>query len=149
MYLLAFRSRLELNDGHWDDAAESAQLALGERFVSTFPRTVALVTLALVRARRGDPDAWPLLDEARELSEPTGELPRIAPVAAARGEAAWLNGRRDTVADETESAFQLALPGVVPWGLGDSQSFVGARESRTSFTKRFPIRTASGDGSLA
>ena len=119
VYLLAFRSRLELNDGHWDDAAESAQLALGERFVSTFPRTVALVTLALVTARRGDPDAWPLLDEARELSEPTGELPRIAPVAAARGEAAWLNGRRDTVADETESAFQLALPGVVPWGLGE------------------------------
>ena len=119
VYLLAFRSRLELNDGHWDDAAESAQLALGERFVSTFPRTVALVTLALVRARRGDPDAWPLLDEARELSEPTGELPRIAPVAAARGEAAWLNARRDTVADETESAFQLALPGVVPWGLGE------------------------------
>jgi DNA-binding CsgD family transcriptional regulator/tetratricopeptide (TPR) repeat protein len=119
VYLLAYRSRLELNDGRWDDAAESAELALGERFVSTFPRTLALVTLALVRARRGDPDVWALLDRARELSEPTGELPRIAPVAAARGEAAWLAGRGSTVSEETESAFRLALPGVAPWALGE------------------------------
>ncbi len=119
VYLLAHRSRLELDDGHWEDAAESAHLALGERFVSTYPRTLALVTLALVRARRGDPDVWPLLDRARDLSEPTGELPRIGPVAAARGEAAWLAGRLDGVAAETHAAFALARPGVVPWALGE------------------------------
>ena len=118
-YFLAYRSRLELDDGRWDAAAESAQLALGKRVVSTFPRTLALVTLALVRARRGDPDVWSTLDEARELSEHTRELPRIAPVAAARAEAAWLAGRTDAVARETAAAFQLALERRAPWAIGE------------------------------
>jgi DNA-binding CsgD family transcriptional regulator len=109
IYFLAYRSRLELDEGNWADAADSAEAVLGERFVSTFPRITALVTLALVRARRGDPDVWPALDEARALSEPTGELLRIAPVAAARAEAAWLAGDPDAVAAETDAAFQLAL----------------------------------------
>jgi DNA-binding CsgD family transcriptional regulator/tetratricopeptide (TPR) repeat protein len=119
LYLLAFRSRLELEEGKWTEATESAELVLGERFVSTYPRTLALTTLALVRARRGDPDVWPLLDRARELSEPTGELPRIAPVAAARAEAAWLAGRIEAVASETDAAFRLALKRRTPWALGE------------------------------
>jgi DNA-binding CsgD family transcriptional regulator/tetratricopeptide (TPR) repeat protein len=119
LYLLSHRARLELDQGRWDAAAEIAELVLGERFVSTFPRTLAMVALALVRARRGDPDVWPLLDEARELSEPTGELLRMAPVAAARGEAAWLAGRPDAVAEETEAAFQLALSQPAPWPRGE------------------------------
>ena len=64
LYGLAHRARLELDRGEWTDAATSAELVLGERFVSTFPRTLALVVLALVRTRRGDPGAGPLLDEA-------------------------------------------------------------------------------------
>jgi DNA-binding CsgD family transcriptional regulator/tetratricopeptide (TPR) repeat protein len=119
LYFLAHRARIELDRGGWGEAAEVAELVLGERFVSTYPRTVAMVALALVRARRGDPDVWGLLDGARDLSEPTGELPRIAPVAVARAEAAWLTGRSDAVAAETDTAFRLALPGAAPWTLGE------------------------------
>ncbi len=119
VYFLSHRARLELNQGQWEDAASLAELVLGERLVSTFPRSLALVTLALVRARRGDPDVWALLDEARHLAEPTGELSRIAPVAAARGEAAWLTGRSDGVALETDTAFELALSRSAPWALGE------------------------------
>jgi DNA-binding CsgD family transcriptional regulator/tetratricopeptide (TPR) repeat protein len=119
VYLLSHRARLELNQGRWEDAAGFAEIVLGERLVSTFPRSLALVTLALVRARRGDPNVWALLDEARDLSEPTGELARIAPVAAARGEAAWLSGRSDGVALETDTACELALSRSAPWALGE------------------------------
>ena len=119
LYLLAHRSRLELDQGRWTEAAESAELVLGERFVSTLPRTLALATLALVRIRRGDPDVWPMLDEALSLSEPTGELLRIAPVAAARAEFAWLTGRHDAVAKETEAAFELAVARRAPWAIGE------------------------------
>ena len=119
VYLLSHRARLELNQGQWEAAAEFAEFVLGKRLVSTFPRSLALVTLALVRARRGDPDVWSLLDEARDLSEPTGELLRIAPVAAARGEAAWLSGRSADVAAETDAAFELALSRPAPWALGE------------------------------
>jgi DNA-binding CsgD family transcriptional regulator len=40
-------------------------------------------------------------------------------VAAARGEAAWLAGRVDDVARETDAAFELALRRAAPWLLGE------------------------------
>jgi DNA-binding CsgD family transcriptional regulator len=92
--------------------ASSCSVSTYSRFAyapSTTPRIVSLVVLALVRARRGDPALWPLLDEAWTLAEPTGELPRLGPVAAARAEAAWLEGDRDAVAAATEAALPLAL----------------------------------------
>jgi len=51
----------------------------------------------------------PLLDEAWELGAPTGELHRLAPVAAARAEAAWIEGRHADVAELTQSALDLAI----------------------------------------
>jgi DNA-binding CsgD family transcriptional regulator len=62
-----------------------------------------------VRSRRGDPGHDALLEEAWLLAEPTGELPRLGPVAAARAEAAWLAGDRDAVAAATEQALPLAI----------------------------------------
>jgi DNA-binding CsgD family transcriptional regulator len=109
LYLLANRARFELNQGRWADAVESAELVLGRRWVSTLPRTLALTVLACARARRGDPNVLPLLLEARALSEPTGELPRIAPVAVAAAEAAWLTGDSAAVREATEEALALAV----------------------------------------
>jgi DNA-binding CsgD family transcriptional regulator/tetratricopeptide (TPR) repeat protein len=108
-YLLAYRSRLELDEGRWDEAVESARRVLRIPRTSTTPRIVALVVLGLVRARRRDGDPWELLDEAWALAEPTGELLRTRHVAAARAEAAWLEGRPDGVVDATEATFRLAL----------------------------------------
>jgi DNA-binding CsgD family transcriptional regulator len=65
--------------------------------------------LGLVRARRGDPGAQPLLDEAWELAEPTGEPSRLGPPAVARAEAAWLTGHSEAVAAATEAALALAI----------------------------------------
>jgi DNA-binding CsgD family transcriptional regulator/tetratricopeptide (TPR) repeat protein len=109
LYFLAFRARVQLEQAQWAQAAESAALVLAERAVSTFPRTLSLVVLGLVRARRGDPNVQPLLDEARALADPTGELPRIAPVAAARAESAWLRGDFGAVAEVTDGALDLAV----------------------------------------
>jgi DNA-binding NarL/FixJ family response regulator len=108
LYFLALRAQSELERGLWSEAADSASMILRERVVSTFPRTMALVVLALVRARRGDPDVLPLLAEARTLAEPTGELPRIAPVAAAHAEFAWLRRDLEMIREVTGSALELA-----------------------------------------
>lgn len=117
LYLLAYRARSELDRGRWAEAVESAELVLREPRTSTLPRTLALVVLALVRARRGDPGYWPLLDEALGLAEGTGEPQRIAPVAAARAEVSWLEGEHDAVANATGTA--LALRGQDPWFSGE------------------------------
>jgi DNA-binding CsgD family transcriptional regulator len=109
LYLLADRARLELDQGRWGEAGESAAAVLRIPCASITPRILALVVLGLVRARRGDPGQWAPLEEAWAMAEPTRELPRLAPVAAARAEAAWLDGDRHAVAEATEGALQLAL----------------------------------------
>ena len=107
-YVLVDRAQGLLARGRWPEASEVAAAILREPSVSTFPPTIALVVLALVRARRGDPDVQPLLERASALAEPTGELPRIAPVAAARAEAAWLRGDTDRFRSITEGPLDLA-----------------------------------------
>jgi DNA-binding CsgD family transcriptional regulator len=119
LYLLAYRARSELDRGRWDEAVDSAALVLRVPRASTMPRILALVVLGIVRARRGDPDVWGPLDEAWALAGPTGELPRIGPVAAARAEAGWLEGRYETVADVTEATLDLALRHQSPWVFGE------------------------------
>ncbi len=109
LYLLAYRARAEFDQGSWSEAAASAAFVFHERCISTTPRIFAFAVLGLIRARRGDPEVWPPLDEALVLAEPTGELPRIAPVAAARAEAAWLQGELEAVAEATDAALELAV----------------------------------------
>ena len=71
-YLFAFRAKITLDRGQWDEAAELATLVFQKRVISTFPRIVASVVLGLVRARRGEPDASSPLDDAFALAKPTG-----------------------------------------------------------------------------
>lgn len=119
LYLLAFRARSELDRGRWAEAVEPAATVLRERRASTLPPIVSLVVIGLVRARRGDPEQWKPLDEAAELAEPTGELQRVGPVAAARAEAAWLDGRQEAVTTATEGALELALRLRSSWMIGE------------------------------
>ena len=119
LYLLARRARIELEQGRWTEATETAALVLDERWISTLPRTVALTVIGLVRARRGDPDACPLLDEAWRLAEGTDEPERIVPVAAARAESAWLEGRNADALAASADALELAMERRVPRFVGE------------------------------
>lgn len=118
-YLLAMRARSWLDQGRWSDAADSAAFVLRDSRASPIARVPALVAVGVLRARRGDPDAWQALDEARVLAERTGELQNVAPVAAATAEAAWLEGRHGAVEAATASAFQLASKRRSRWALGE------------------------------
>jgi tetratricopeptide (TPR) repeat protein len=79
LYLRAYAARVDLDTGRWDDAAEHATAVLRVPRRSTMIRILALVVLALVRARRGDPEVRALLDEAWALGDQSDELPRIGP----------------------------------------------------------------------
>ena len=113
-YLVAMRAQVELAEGRWDAAAASAMLVLAgvepERLTGHGfgPSTaIALAVLGRVRARRGDPGQWTALDEALTVAAPSREPMRLAPVAAGRAEAAWLEGRPELVAEATEAVFDL------------------------------------------
>src|SRR5439155_16290156 len=138
LYLLAYRARLELHQGRWSEAADSAASVVRIPRTSTTPRILSLVVLGLLRARRGDPGQWAALDEAWALAEPTGELPRLGPVAAARAEAAWLEGDRDAVGEATEGALRLAVERKSPWLIGE----LAAWRRRAGLDAEIPPETA-------
>ena len=119
IYVLAWQARAALDQARWSEALDCASLVLRESFPSTLPPALALCTIGLIRARRGDPEQWPALDESRELVEASGELQRLAPVAAARSEAAWLAGEPERIAPETDAAFGLALQRNARWLVGE------------------------------
>ena len=92
--------------GQWDAAAESAAAMLDappDAVVAA--RFDALTVLGMVRARRGDPEFQPLLDEARDLALGDAPSELLAAAAATRAEVAWLEGRADHIAAETDEAY--------------------------------------------
>jgi DNA-binding CsgD family transcriptional regulator len=80
-------------------------------YVAPISRVPALLVLAQLRTRRGDPGAQELLDEALSLALPTETLMRIGPVASARAEAAWLADDVERAREEALRAAPLALEG--------------------------------------
>jgi DNA-binding CsgD family transcriptional regulator len=80
---------------------------------------LALLVLAQVRARSGDPQAQEPLNEARDLARQTAEFQDIAPVAVARAEASWLNGDMDACVAEARPGYDLALTLGDRWFLGE------------------------------
>ncbi len=94
--------------GRWDEAVADAHSVLDQANVATHHRGLALLTVGLVQARRGEPGAMVILDEALEIVEAVGEPQFINPVRIARAEAAWLAGDKPTARIEIESTLPLA-----------------------------------------
>lgn len=118
-YMRAYATRLALEKGQWDEAESRARELLEVPNLAAVQRIPTLLTLALVRARRGSPGVEELLDEAWAVALPTGELQRIGRVAAARAEHAWYAGDLQRVADETERGLAHAVGHRDPWIKGE------------------------------
>jgi DNA-binding CsgD family transcriptional regulator/tetratricopeptide (TPR) repeat protein len=118
-YIRVYGAHFELNNGHWDKAAQVAAELIEHHALAVAQRVPALVVLALVRARRGDPDVDTLLDEAARLALPTRELQRIGRVAAARAEVAWYRGDLKRVAVESAVGLKAGVGYRDPWIQGE------------------------------
>jgi DNA-binding CsgD family transcriptional regulator/tetratricopeptide (TPR) repeat protein len=93
LYLLGWRAALALQQSRWGDAAADATTVLNHPH-ARLTRVWGLLVLAALRARVGDPDVWPLLDEVAELTR--GEAPqKRVPALLVRAEAAYLEGDMD------------------------------------------------------
>jgi DNA-binding CsgD family transcriptional regulator/tetratricopeptide (TPR) repeat protein len=119
LYCVAYRARLHLDLACWNRAAADAAFVLRSARSVPLLRLLALTVLGLVRARRGDPQQWPPLEEVLALLEGQSELQYRAPVAAARAEAAWLNGRGPAVDDITRDTLETAVDRRAAWVIGE------------------------------
>jgi ATP/maltotriose-dependent transcriptional regulator MalT len=119
LYLLASRARIALARGRFDEAADAATAVLHDPRSAPVARGWALAVLGLVRARRGDADSSAPLEEAHAIVHATGEVMQVAPVAAARAEAAWLVGNGQSVDEITAPGLSLALAHSAAWEAGE------------------------------
>lgn len=113
--MLSWQALSHLHQGRWSEAAAAANAVVRYSYVSSISRIQALVVLGLLQARRGDSDTTMVLDEALALAQPIGELQRIAPVRAARAEAAWLAGHYEQACLEAKAGYDLAVQRQAPW----------------------------------
>jgi DNA-binding CsgD family transcriptional regulator/tetratricopeptide (TPR) repeat protein len=121
-WLTTLAAEAALARGRWDEASSTAAAILawqGEGFSHPHTRVGALVTLARVRARRGEPGCRPLLDDAAAVAKAAPVAQAALLIAAARAEAAWLEGapaRR--IGEETEPAGEPE-PADTRWWAGE------------------------------
>jgi DNA-binding CsgD family transcriptional regulator/tetratricopeptide (TPR) repeat protein len=88
-----------LDLGRWDEAAAIAERVLGTE-ASPVNLLTSQITLGLVRARRGSPCAFDVLDQAVAAADGLDEADWISATRVARAEAHWLAGAdRAAVAD--------------------------------------------------
>ena len=115
--LVAMRGWLELEEGDWDATSVTVSQVLARHCnLSTMQ---ANIILGLLRARRGDPDTWPPLNRAGEVAERTGQLWWTSQVAAAKAEAAWLEGKPALIAEVTEATFAIAVERRASWPVAE------------------------------
>jgi len=117
-YMHAWLAITRLYQGRWAEAADIATWVV-QRPTSAISRILALAALGRVRARRGDPGAGEILDEALALAAQTNTLLRLAPVCAARAEAAWLSGDPGRTVSEASAAYELAIRHRHRWYAGE------------------------------
>jgi DNA-binding CsgD family transcriptional regulator len=118
-YLLATRAALRAHRGEWDAAAAEARQILEYPMQSPVRRVVALVALGRVAARRGDPEANALLDEALLLANRGAQPLRLEPVLVARAEAALLEGDPPRARAELAAVRELVFQRGNRWQRGE------------------------------
>lgn len=117
-YIISSKARVAFDRGEWENAGDLANEVLAKTDTG-LARLDALLLLAALRARRGDPGWGTLLEEARGTAKTANERQLLGPLAALDAEIAWLEGRREDIAGLTEAAFSWAVRDGEEWMSGE------------------------------
>jgi DNA-binding CsgD family transcriptional regulator/tetratricopeptide (TPR) repeat protein len=118
LYMSAWLARSLAEQGRDAEARECAMRVLARPDAPPVARMTAAPVAGILARRRAEPDPG-YLAEAASLADGTGEEQRLVPVAAARAEAAWLDGRTADVVTEVDRAWETAVAHANPWALGE------------------------------
>lgn len=116
-HMRALLANVHVALGNWDAARRQADAVLAADAVPPGTRFYALLAAGRMRARLGEDDATPLLDEALEIAQGSASIAFLGPTRAARAEAAWLAGDPEQAVVEARAAYDLALERGLHWSL--------------------------------
>jgi DNA-binding CsgD family transcriptional regulator len=120
-WLYAYRARMLLEQGRWDEAESAAAGVLRRAKVDDGRKMISSVVLGRVRARRGEPDALPLLEQTRAAMAPAETLTGwIVGAVPALAEATCYAGRYGRVREMARTPLQVARDRGEPWSLGET-----------------------------
>ncbi len=114
-YLQACRCELLLDRGETAAARACAEDVLRRPAVAPISLVQPLSVLARLRARAGDQRWREPLERVAAIAGTTRGLQRLAFLAAARCEAAWIAGDPEAASAEAERVWHLAADGESPW----------------------------------
>ena len=106
-YMLADKSKMFLQQGHWDEAYRMASELNKNEDQARILRFTAFMIVAIIKMRRGDRDIIPLLTEAKKQAFDAGELRRIIPALSASLEYEWITGTRQVGDEELKTTLDL------------------------------------------
>jgi DNA-binding CsgD family transcriptional regulator len=119
LFMTAWLAYCRFFQGEWDEATDLSTSVLEAPDVSPMARLLALLVAAMIRVRKGDPGATPLLDEALALASMSGSHLYLGPIHAARAESAWLAGDATACVREARASYDLAVKQRQPWYSGE------------------------------
>jgi DNA-binding CsgD family transcriptional regulator len=106
-YLRGWRAMIQVDRGDWTEAEDEIERILSRVYASDVYRFPALVALARLRLRRGDPDAATPLEEVRRLASSLAELQRSVYLGILLAERAWLSAPEDAGGGQGEAVASL------------------------------------------
>ena len=107
LYMLSWKARLNLETGHWKEAYSHADNLLKNEHLFPVIKIGALAVVGTIKIRRGDPDALPLLLEAKTWAFETMELQRIIPALSALLEYEWITGKSYIETEALDQAINM------------------------------------------
>ena len=110
-YMLSWKARLLLDTGHYADAVSIAESLIHNETQASIVKSSALVVIGTVRMRTNQPDALPLLIEAKTKASESMELQRILPALTALLEYEWITGQAILEKAPIELVFGLLSQG--------------------------------------
>jgi DNA-binding CsgD family transcriptional regulator len=118
LYMRAWLGRSLADQGRYAEAETEVDRVLHHPHLSPVTQVAAAPIAGLLAVRR-DGDDQGLLAAAVAIAEATGETQRLVPLAAARAEAAWIDGRPADVVTEVDRAWPAAVAQPHAWALGE------------------------------
>jgi predicted ATPase/DNA-binding CsgD family transcriptional regulator len=107
IYLFAFKAKLNLETGNWDQAGLIAEALIRQENQPSIVKIEALIVSAKVKMRKGLGDPLSLLLEAKKMAFGTMEPQRIFPTVTAIFEYEWIHGVSVLTGDEVGHAITL------------------------------------------
>jgi DNA-binding CsgD family transcriptional regulator len=136
--LTAASTLAALHSGDWDHAAVIAEQIITRPELSPQHRILPLVTLTLLRARRGQPPAGPTQGAAVDSARP-GDLVHLGAVWAARAEVAWLAGDDEQAVAEAQAGLACSPEHADPWQTGQLYRWVRLAGGTIEGANRDPL----------